>query len=257
MNKGKGSKKKSIETKAAREPNTREKQAIAAAEQSRAARPARAQFDEEPDDTGVMRLGPQHADQNGHSHLVLETFGTTAVAFVDANILRLANITMRGKKPSIDGLNASLALIGAIGPENELEAALAVQLAATHELSLEMLSRAKQADTRDALRDYTNLATKLSRTMAAQIKVLSDWRRGGVQEVRHVHVGNGGRAVVAETINVGGRKNEEIGSRVHEPCAALLGANAAGHAVPVSGDEGEEALLSARRRSRVGGAKGK
>lgn len=253
MSKTKGSKKKSVETKAPREPNAREKEAIAAAEQSRVARPARAQFDEEPDETGVMRLSPQHADQNGHNHLVMETFGTTAGSFVDANILRLANITMNGKKPSIDGLNASLALIGAIGPQNELEAALAVQMAATHELSLEMLKRTKVTESREAMRDYGNLATKLQRTLLAQVKTLSDWRRGGEQVVRHVHVYEGGQAVVAEMVNVGGPNARSL-EQPYGGLPDLRRPDPSRDALSAASDQGQEAVPVARGRSRKRGS---
>ena len=166
---------------AKRDPSEREQAAIAAARDARAQRPGRAQYDEEPDDSGVLRLKARHNDEDGHFRLVAETFGTTAGDFVSASLLQLAQITVRNKKPSVEALNASLALIGAVAPENELEAALATQMAATHELSMEMLRRAKVADTTDAMKDYGNVATKLSRTFTAQMNTLSDWRRGGEQ----------------------------------------------------------------------------
>jgi hypothetical protein len=257
MSKRKTSGKEVATTEPKREPNAREKRAIAAAQESRAARPTRAQYDEEPDGSGAFHLKARHNDENGHSVLVTETFGTTSGDFVGSALLQLAGITARNKKPSVEGLNASLALVGAIAPENELEAALASQMAATHELSMEMLRRTKVTDSREAMREYGNMATKLTRTFTTQMKALSDWRRGGEQVVRHVHVNEGGQAVVAETINIGGRQNEENSNRVHEPCAALRGPNAAGDAVPVPGHEGEAEVLPPRRRDRLRRAEGK
>lgn len=240
-----------------REPTEKERAAIAAAQEARAARPTRPQYDEEPDDTGVLRLKAQHNDEDGNAVFVTETLGTTSGDFVGSTLLQLANVTSRGKKPSLEGLNASLALIGAVAPENELEAALASQMAATHELSMEMLRRARTADTRDAMRDYGNLATKLTRTFTTQMKALSDWRRGGEQVVRHVHVYEGGQAVVAETVNVGGRKNE-IGTFNPHVQGALgapvLGQNAAGNSLPVSRDEGADPLPAARRKDQGSGS---
>lgn len=250
-----GKRKSDAKAHVVREPSEREKRSNSAAVASQHTRPARAQFKQEPDADGVMRLAPQHSDQEGHNALVMETFGTTAAAFVDATVLQLATVTLRDKKPCLDGLNASLALVGAIAPENELEAALAAQMAATHELSMEMLRRTKVADTRDAMREYGNLATKLSRTFTTQMKALSDWRRGGEQVVRHVHVYDGGQAVVAETITIGGQNAKSL-ERAHEPCAALLGQDAPGNPVPVPGDAREEAVLPARRRGRLGRSDG-
>jgi hypothetical protein len=262
LSKRKTSGKEVAETKPKREPNAREQRAIAAAEQSRAFRPARPQFKEEPDDSGVMKLGPQHADLDGHVCLITETFGTTSGDFLNANVLQLANVTMRNKKPSVEGLNASLALVGAIAPENELEAALAGQMAATHELSMEMLWRARSADNREAMREYGNMATKLTRTFTTQMKALSDWRRGGEQVVRHVHVNEGGQAVVAETINIGGRQNEETFKQAHEQHAqgargsAMLSNDPQRDEVPVPSDEQQEAVPAPRRKG-DGRAKGK
>jgi hypothetical protein len=242
-----------------RDPSEREKRSNSAAVASQHTRPARAQFKEGPSADGVMRLAPRHNDQEGHNALVMETFGTTAGAFVDATVLQLANITMRDKKPCLDGLNASLALVGAIAPENELEAALAAQMAATYELSMEMLKRTKIAETRDAMREYGNLATKLSRTFTTQMKALSDWRRGGEQVVRHVHVYDGGQAVVAGTINQGGLQHEITANKPYGKGAcgpALLGQDTEGDGMPISSD-GERSVPDSRRRdARRGRAKG-
>jgi hypothetical protein len=239
------------------EPTKKVQAAIAAAKESRASRSVRAQYEEEPDDTGALHLKARHNDEDGHAVFVSETLGTTSDDFVGSTLLQLAQITVRGKKPSVEGLNASLALVGAVAPENELEAALASQMAATHELSMEMLRRARTADTRDAMRDYGNLATKLTRTFTTQMKALSDWRRGGEQVVRHVHVYEGGQAVVAETVNVRGRQNEIGAFNPHVQGALgapVLGQDTAGNALPMPRDEGPDPLPTARRKDQGSGS---
>lgn len=233
-----------------REPNDREAKAISTATARRGTRSGRAQYDQLPDKDGVMRLQSKHSDENGHSILIAETFATTADDFVGASLLGLAKCTSQGGKQSLEGLNASLALIGAIQPIDELEAALATQIAATHDLAMEMMNRTKNATTRDSMRDYGNLATKFQRTLATQIKALSDWRRGGEQVVRHVHVYPGGQAVVAGTFNAGGYGNEKTSGQVHDQGAVgteMLGYDPAGHGLPVSGDQGQEAVPAPRR----------
>jgi hypothetical protein len=54
---------------------------------------------------------------------------------------------------------------------------------------------------------YMNAATKLQRTMAAQIEALARLRRGGEQNViiKHVHVHDGGQAIVGNVQAGGGR----------------------------------------------------
>ena len=54
---------------------------------------------------------------------------------------------------------------------------------------------------------HGNLATKFARTFTAQMEALSKLRRGGEQVVRHIHVGSGAQAVIAETFNAGGSGN--------------------------------------------------
>lgn len=232
-----------------RKPSKREQRAIDSAAEAYKQRPVRPQYNEAPAGDGTLKLVAQHTDEMGHSTLVTDTFATSSGDFVGAALLQLAQITTRGKKPSVEGLNASLALIGAVKPQDEFEAALAVQMAATHELSMEMLRRTKTADLLEPMKDYGNLATKLQRTFTAQMKALSDWRRGGEQLVRHVHVYEGGQAVVAETVNVGG-PNEKLAFKPHEQGALIASvpcAHPEGHPLPVSGDQGAESLPVTRR----------
>lgn len=60
---------------------------------------------------------------------------------------------------SEEALNAQLALVAAVAPENELEAALALQMAATHDLSMHLIAKAKNATRLDQMKEFGNLAT--------------------------------------------------------------------------------------------------
>lgn len=233
-----------------REPNAAELTAIARAEETRAARPARVAFNEKPSgEEGNLVLDAPHNDLDGHVSLVMETLASRSNGFVDASLLQLARATRDGGKHSVSALNASLAFIGAVAPNDEFEAALAVQMAATHDLAMEMLARTKAATRIDGMREYGTLATKLSRTFAAQMKALSDWRRGGEQVVRHVHVYEGGQAVVAETVNIGDRNNGNDAFNPHAQganVASMLGDHSAGNTLPGASDEGAHPLPNAR-----------
>jgi hypothetical protein len=230
-----------------REPNKKEKAAIEAARESYAARPGRASFVQRPSASeNVLDLACPHTDAEGQPYLVADTLASSSDDFVNTSILHVANATTRGGKPSIEGLNASLAIVAAIAPRDELESALAQDMAATHALAMDMLHRTRGASNRDAMKDYGNMATKLSRTFTAQMKQLSDWRRGGEQVVRHVHVYEGGQAVVAETVNLGGL-NEKSRNHSHALSATLLGEDAPGHALPGASHSGPKALSHAQR----------
>lgn len=129
-----------------------------------------------------------------------DTFGTASGSFMATAIGALRHSAYgRGA----DGtnqvvLNASIALVDAIRPENELEAALAVQMANCHQLANEMLGRAATTDRTDHLQLYGNMAVKLQRTFTEQLEALGRMRGNANQSVRveHVHVHEGGQAIV-------------------------------------------------------------
>lgn len=230
-----------------REPLPREVEAMAAAKVAYAIRPVRVEVQERGrPEGGAYAIGPKHTDEKGHSYELVGSFATTSESFTTAGLLGLAGLSVADGKVDTDSVNAKLALLGAIDPQNELEAALALQMVATHDLSMDLLRRTKVASTRDAMMDFGNLATKLNRTFTAQLKALADYRRGGEQVVRHVHVYEGGQAVVAETINVGGA-NAKSRNPSHALSPALLGHDAQGFGMPVTGDPWAEALPDAQR----------
>lgn len=241
-------KKSGVVAVAKREPNEREAALIAAAKAAHALRPARAEIEKrESKEKGRLAIGPLHCDENGASYTLVDAFATTSESYTSESLLRLAEMSGSNGEVSNDKVNAKLALLGAIAPQNELEAALAMDMIATHDLSMMMLNRAKNATHLDGLREYGNMATKLSRTFTAQMKALSDWRRGGEQVVRHVHVYEGGQAVVAETVNVGGPKNEFIGDQCHAPFATLPRPDTLGESMPGASRAGAEKVPHARR----------
>ena len=79
-------------------------------------------------------LGLPHTDQAGWQAQIKAAFGTVSGAFVDAEISRLLTAlrASRDDLPLETKINAALAVIEGIGPRNEVEAMLAVQMAVTH-----------------------------------------------------------------------------------------------------------------------------
>ena len=194
-----------------------------------------------------------HSDHNGMVTHLLDTMGTGSLDFLSTALgslecmTRARNVSQvaNGNQP----INAALALVDAIRPENELEAALAMQMAGTHVLACELLGRAKGTDRSDHIQLYGGLAVKLQRTFTGQIEALTKLRRGGEQVVRHIHVDNrGGQAVVADIVNVGGGKNEKgceqsYGPDTPTPCGSpMLSQNTSGNGLPIPSDAGSKAV---------------
>jgi hypothetical protein len=136
---------------------------------------------------------------------------------------------------------------------------LAIQMYATHEAALEMMSRAKQADTVEALQNYSAIATKMLRTCTTQIEAMAKLRRRGEQTVRveHVHVYPGGQAIVGTLSHPGsGGGRHENSGQPHAPIDPQAPAPAPGspmlcsdperESVPVTQGEGETPVSHAR-----------
>jgi hypothetical protein len=83
-------------------------------------------------------------------------------------------------------------------PEDEYEGQLITQLIVLHENALEFLNRASRTDRIDFTNIYLNGASKLLARHHETLDMLLKYRRKGEQRVsvEHVHVYNGGKAIV-------------------------------------------------------------
>jgi organic hydroperoxide reductase OsmC/OhrA len=194
----------------------------------------------------VLRIGPDFGGTDSHHFRKLDAFGTPSKAFVDNAIGWLAAIACRhGRgKPTEQELNAVLAAVDGIGPNNEAEAMLAVQMAGCHQAAMKMLARTNQADTDEAVQNYSSAAVKLMRTYTTQLEALAKLRRGGEQKVRveHVHVHPGGQAIVGH-VTTGGTGEGKLGNR-HQPHEADAGAAVFAPGSPVWSDNPERYAMS-------------
>ena len=104
-------------------------------------------------------------------------------------------------RKSVDILNQIMAFLGQFQPRNEVEALLAVQMMGIHNLSMECMRQAMlEGQTFEGCQSNINLATKMTRTFVAQMAALKNHREGGKQKmtVEHVHVNDGGQAIVGD-----------------------------------------------------------
>ncbi len=155
-----------------------------------------------------LSLGPEHSDLEGYGKRLLDAFGTSSIDFAETEARRLSKgLGQSNSAPAdIKVLNAALAVVDGIQPENEVEAMLASQMAITHALTMQAMMRAHWAEYQPKYQIAGNLAIKLSRTFTMQMEALSKLRRGGEQTVRveHVHIHNGGQAIVGNINHPGG-----------------------------------------------------
>jgi hypothetical protein len=96
-------------------------------------------------------------------------------------------------------MNAALAMIEAAAPKDEIEGALAIQMASTHTAAMAVLAKLDTAfATERRVAAFGSTAARLMKAYATQVEVLRRLRHGGHQVVRvdHVHVNDGGQAVI-------------------------------------------------------------
>lgn len=251
------------------EPTERERAAIAAALNNvqRRPRPARVATQQTPD--GQPCMGASHSDERGWVVRLTEMFGSSSPEFA-LEQLQLLMKTARTDVPPEErtmAVNAMLAVVAGVQPQNETEGVLAVQMAATHHLAMAFLERARQAQHIPVLESTGNMAVKLLRTFTAQTEALAKLRRGGNQTVRveHVHVHSGGQAIVGNVTHPGGgggaKRNaeqphapggdhEKTRRLTAEPVAPMWCEDAQRDAVPVAGGEGSDTVPDAWWRER-------
>ena len=75
----------------------------------------------------VRSIGPSHSDHRGWQETVLDAFGTTSLDFMSKELVRLdaAHRNTREAYSDQQELNAALAAIAGVKPENEIQAKLA------------------------------------------------------------------------------------------------------------------------------------
>ena len=112
--------------------------------------------------------------------------------------------------PKVDKCNIALAALHGIKPRDELEGMLAVQMVGAHNLAMTFMARAMlEGQTCDGVDACISRATKLMRTFTAQVEALNRYRGRGQQKVvvEHVHVNEGGQAIVGVVGEGGGGKH--------------------------------------------------
>ena len=120
-----------------------------------------------------------------------KAIGSSDRRFTAGLLGQLAGAALRGGKVEEQSLNFMLSFIEGIEPRDQIESALAAQMAAIH---VAMMSLAGQLSGGEALSCFDRLA----RTFAAQVESLKRYRHGGEQKitVQRVNVGEGGQAIV-------------------------------------------------------------
>lgn len=202
--------------------------------------------DQTPDETGAQALARKLLQPEArHAH--------TASSFA-SKMLGTA-IELPGLKDFSDHMKVALAKAesGDLSFASRLLAAQAITLDSMF-TELARRSAVNMGEYMDASERYGRLAMKAQSNCRATLEALAKLHQPREQTVRHVHVNEGGQAVIADQFHnhTGGQRiagNDEqshaTGGAGEGP--ALPSANPLGESVPIPGREGEAALQDARR----------
>jgi len=134
-----------------------------------------------------------------------DSFGTSDLDLI--NVLQQQTLSPLGK--DLMKANGSLAMLHGINPRDELEGMLATQMVAIHNMSMEMMRRTmKEGQAVEVVSGGVNRVIKLTRTFTAQMEALQRYRKKGEQKIKvqHVHVNEGGQAIVGDVKTRGDRE---------------------------------------------------
>ncbi len=137
--------------------------------------------------------------------------GTFDRDLIDKTFGQIVSVGFASKSTSetkVRSVNAALASIIEIDPQDSTELMLAAQMVTVHNVSMEMARRALLSEqTLEGVNLNINFMTKLMRTYTAQIEALTKYRNKGKQQItvkqRNVNVNDGGQAVIGD-VNQGG-----------------------------------------------------
>ena len=151
-------------------------------------------------DGKVAKVHPPDGDGSSWWRRLNTALGTRSGDFVNASLFQI-QAASRSPWGGISELsmNAALAMIEAAAPKDEIEGALAVQMACTHIAAMAVLAKLDVAfATERRIAAFGSAAARLLKSFAMQVEVLRRLRNGGQQIVRveYVNIHDGGQAVI-------------------------------------------------------------
>lgn len=132
-----------------------------------------------------------------------KTFASSSEDFIMGQIDTITAYLTKNNSGGVTdrAMNEILAFVGGCSAENEMQATIAVQMALANDAAMRALSMIGQGVFIENAKSYSDIANKLMRTVATLGETLNKMQRGGTQIIKHVHVNEGGQAIVADTFN--------------------------------------------------------
>lgn len=149
------------------------------------------------------KVGFDHESNKVGEIQLMEALGVADYDFIDGLLEQLANAGSVGPEISERHMNFMLSVIKSIEPSDQMEVMLGAQMAATHMACMTFTRKLAHVETIRQQDSAERTLNRLLRTFASQMEALRKYRTGGEQRVivQHVHVNEGGQAVVGNVNN--------------------------------------------------------
>ena len=145
-----------------------------------------------------VTIGLEHEDEAVGHTVLMDALGISGLGFFNGYLNQVVSVATTGKIANAFEIDAMLSAIAGVRPRDDMEAMLAAQMVATHNLAMTFVRRLNHVENIKQQDSAVNGLTKLTRTYAAQMAALKHYRTGGEQRVivQRVDVREGGQAVV-------------------------------------------------------------
>jgi hypothetical protein len=136
-----------------------------------------------------------------------DTFGVQNSSFASLLLTQSITGSYALKAVGEPRANAIVSAIDELGPKNAFEAMTCTQMIALHNQALKMLEHASTTSSPDIAASYLHMAIKLTKAYTGLAEFFRKQRQKGHQHisVEHVHVHQGGQAIVGAVTQAGGR----------------------------------------------------
>lgn len=164
-------------------------------------------FDE---DTRRLTVGHKGKDPMAACALAMHELGTADYRFFEGVMDQVATLGQQDSSISETASNFVMSVVAGVGPQDEIEAMLAIQMGAIHQATMTMARRLNHVKSLPQQDSAERALNKLARTFTSQVETLKRYRSKADQTVRveRVEVKEGGQAIVGNVQN-GGRSDDK------------------------------------------------
>ena len=143
-----------------------------------------------------------HPDLEQGEQLMSDAFGVSDRDAMYGLLRQLVRASTKGRKPDVVNLAFMMSMVESIKPRDSVEAMLVTQMVSVHVMAMRCAHQL--ANEQDIARQESTVRalSRLARTFPAQIEALNRYRsnREPAVTVQNVSVGDGGRAMLAQSI---------------------------------------------------------